>query len=218
VAGGLSGLTSPGSGRVPKNAVNPSVEAPGAASMPRTFFRTRPEPAALSPRFSPQQRSHRSVRQRRRQQAKHQRCHDVACGGANGTALDQLQRLERESGERREACRRSAACAAPGGRAADWRERTGRRAHPRPGSPARSRATCPRETCSPPGDPRASRRAVGSRRRVRCRRRRAGTNASWVRAEKSPVRIGWLHPGAAWSNPCSPQQFKPQRGAARARC
>jgi len=35
-----------GPGRVPENAVNPSMGAPGAASMPRTVSGTRPEPTA----------------------------------------------------------------------------------------------------------------------------------------------------------------------------
>ncbi len=38
--------TSPGSGSVRKDAVDPSMGAPGAASMPRTAFRTDPEPEA----------------------------------------------------------------------------------------------------------------------------------------------------------------------------
>jgi uncharacterized radical SAM protein YgiQ len=41
---GFSGAADPGSGPVRQDAVNPSLGAPGSASMPRTAFRTGPEP------------------------------------------------------------------------------------------------------------------------------------------------------------------------------
>ncbi len=43
----LASRAAAGSGRVPENAVNPSMGAPGAASMPRTVSGTRPEPTSL---------------------------------------------------------------------------------------------------------------------------------------------------------------------------
>ncbi len=41
-----AGISAPGSGAVRENAVNPSMGAPGAASMRRTVSRTAPEPGA----------------------------------------------------------------------------------------------------------------------------------------------------------------------------